>query len=361
MKVLHVTRGSNFASQENGRGGLERAVSELVAAQVQYGLDAEVISIGQDVLSLAGERILANQWSDLPKVVSGKWEYSNPDILHAHDWYAAPVAQYFYAKGLRSIVATAHLPVRRGFTYRDTGLSWQAKARLEHRLFDVVAKVVAPSSMVATFLSQEYGIHSDRIAIIPHGVNSVLFQPAANQARSEGDFHILAVGRITEQKGIEILIRAFATVRNALPNVTLRVIGEGDRLEACKRLVAKLDLSHVVFFEPFAGDMTLVDAYQSANLLVMPSLFEPFGLVGLEAMACGCPVLSIGPTGASYLDPDEVTPDFSPPRLANAILRRISAQPGKVKARQALRDRALNWSWTNAAAKTAKLYEQLCP
>ena len=289
MKILHVTRSMNSLNQESGLGGLERAVSELVAAQVRIGLDAKIISVDQDILSLAGERALTNQWSNLAQAVSNKFESLSPDIIHAHDWYAAPIAEYFYAKGFRSIVATAHLPVRRGFTYRDTGLSWQAKARLEYRLFDVAAMVIAPSTLVARFLSQEYGLHSERTAVIPHGVNSALFQPTANQTRSDREPRILAVGRVTEQKGIEILIRAVARITNALPDVKLTVIGEGDRLDACRRLVARLDLSNTVSFEPFASDETLVDAYCAANLLVMPSLFEPFGLVGTRSIGLRVP------------------------------------------------------------------------
>ena len=360
MKILHVTRSMNSLNQESGLGGLERAVSELVAAQIRIGLDAKIISVDQDILSLAGERALTNQWSNLAQAVSNKFESLSPDIIHAHDWYAAPIAEYFYAKGFRSIVATAHLPVRRGFTYRDTGLSWQAKARLEYRLFDVAAMVIAPSTLVARFLSQEYGLHSERTAVIPHGVNSALFQPTANQTRSDRESRILAVGRVTEQKGIEILIRAVARISNALPNVKLTVIGEGDRLDACRRLVARLDLSNTVSFKPFASDETLVDAYCAANLLVMPSLFEPFGLVGLEALACECPVLGIEPTGASYLETHEVTPHFSPPRLADAIVERLSAQRMKELPDQALRERALRWPWRNAAVRTAELYEELC-
>ena len=80
----------------------------------------------------------------------------------------------------------------------------------------------------------------------------------------------------------------------------------------------------------------------------------------LEALACECPVLGIEPTGASYLETHEVTPHFSPPRLADAIVERLSAQRMKELPDQALRERALKWPWRNAAVRTAELYEELC-
>ena len=92
-----------------------------------------------------------------------------------------------------------------------------------------------------------------------------------------------------------------------------------------RRLADRLDLTESVYFRPTVDTAALVEIYASADLLVMPSLFEPFGLVALEALACGCPVLALRPTGACFLQESELADSPSPSRLAAVIVVRPGA------------------------------------
>jgi len=313
-------------------GGLERAVHELAKAQREIGLDASVV--GSDR-------------RDFP---------AGADILHAHDWYAQPFAQRYFDGGERGIVVTSHLPVRRGFTYRDTAHTWNEKLQMEARLFDLAAAIIAPSPFAAAFLSAEYGITSDRLHVIAHGVDARVFRPPAPSENLNATAHVVTAGRITAQKGVELFIRALPHVARHVAELRATIVGDGDSLPACERLAQRLGLAERITFRPAVAAEELAKLYGTATLFVMPSLFEPFGLAGLEALACGCPVLSIAPTGATYLSPGELAASCSPSRFARAIVTVLQSASKGDGYRAALRERALEWPWSRAAERSAELY-----
>ena len=162
MRVLHVSR-SRESAASTGLGGLERFLEGLVAAQKAEGLDVNVLEVPSDALEEAGDLAVHGSWervSEIGQALLAGFEF---EILHCHDWYAAPLAEASMRTGRRSIIATAHLPLRRGFTYRDTGCTWQAKEMLEGRLFELARTVVAPSLYLSQFIAQEYGLVANRL------------------------------------------------------------------------------------------------------------------------------------------------------------------------------------------------------
>jgi glycosyltransferase involved in cell wall biosynthesis len=354
-KILHLTR----AVTPTSFGGLERAVRELVTAQRDFGLDTRIFEVPPDSLTTGECLIHENKWDRVAAVAGRFIENAMPfDVLHVHDWYGAAAADFWYRLGNRPIVVTMHLPARRGFTYRDTQkTSWRDKVLFEFRLLDVASKIIAPSPYIKDYLVEEYGTDDCKIAVIPQGVSPTFFTEL--QSDRDGDHPtVLYVGRVTSQKGVELLIRAFPYVLKVYNKTCLRIIGQGDALARCQALVSRLGLApHVTFRTPLL-DRDIIDEYQRASLLVMPSVFEPFGLVGLEAMASGCPVLSIRPTGASYLNDDELTPHLSPSRLGAAIGSRLSISIDAIK-RNAIRQRARQFTWERTSKLVAELYETL--
>jgi glycosyltransferase involved in cell wall biosynthesis len=334
LRVLHVTRQSDSSLRpQRPVGGLERAVCELARAQNSIGLDASIVC--GDASDAALEA----------------------DVIHAHDWYGEPFVRRAFRGGFRAIVATSHLPIRRGFTYRDTSHSWTEKLHMEAQLLDVALAIVAPSPFVAGFLEAEYGIDAGRIHVIPHGVDAVAFTPPRDNHQERSGVHLLVVGRVTAQKGVELLIRAIPHVARHAPGLRVTIVGDGDRVPACKALAQRLGVSNRTTFRPAVPSAELPSLYAGASLLIVPSLFEPFGLCGLEALACGCPVLALRPTGAVYLQPEELADSCSPSRMAHAILARLEATSACERARW--RMRALAWPWRKSAAATNELYQRV--
>ena len=358
-RVLHATRGPDL-SERTGSGGLERVLDGLVQAQRAAGHCVEIASVSASILEEATALAQVRDWvrlSALGNKLIGQGEY---DLLHCHDWYAAPIAEAFRERGMRPCVLTSHLPLRRGFTYWDSSVSWDAKTALESRLFDLASLVVAPSKFVAKFLQSEYGTPQSRLSIIGHGVdlNDFVISNINDNAREHQV--LLAVGRLTEQKGFELAIRAFHHLANELPTLRLIIIGNGQRRGSLLRLADYLGISTKVVIAPAVPTAHLCQIFGQVDLVLMPSLFEPFGLVALESLACGTPVLAIAPTGASdFLLDGEVVDTTSPRRLATEISRRLIETRSGDCDRKALRERAAQHTWHLSAMKYERLYQKL--
>lgn len=354
-RILHVTREAVLTGP--GAGGLERALEGLSAAQSEAGYDVAVLPVPARQLEAAGERALNGDWEAVAEIGETLLENHEPAILHCHDWYGAPVLEAFIRRGRRAAVITSHLPLRRGFTYRDSGASWTAKNLLETRAFDLSGAIVCPSWHIVEFLAGEYGVSADRLHRIGHGVDPGRFAHAAEPSAQEGDVKLLAVGRLTEQKGFELLLRALPPLRRARPSLKLEIVGEGEREGTLRRLVGQMGLEDCVELRPSVDTKTLAGLYSRATLMIMPSLFEPFGLVALEALACGCPVLALAPSGAEeFLLAEELAPSPSPSRLALAIERRLEEVTSSGFSREDLRARALCHGWAEAARGLGRVY-----
>lgn len=359
MKVTHLTGIEPSESQTVGSvGGLHRFIEELVNAQKSH-LSAEILPFPADTKIVPSGNVVPLDWNAVADVGRALIGAANADIFHAHDWYGAVALEHLYRCGHRALVMTVHLPIRRGFTYRDTGLHWQVKALLEHRALQLATRVTAPSEYVMRFLIEEYGLPPNRIAVVPHGVNCETFYPLGKH-KLNGPPRVLAVGRLTEQKGFELLVRAFPVILADEPGASLTIVGDGGRRSTLERLIVRLRLEKVVTLVGTASKRQLLEHFDYASLVVMPSQFEPFGLVGLEAMACGCPVLAVAPTGATeYLEDWEVSTAYSPPRLGRAIIEHLRRLRAGTVSRSAVRSRAEAWTWNRAVTAYKNIYDEL--
>lgn len=360
MKVVHV---ATFVDQGVGSadtiGGLGRFLEEIIPAQRCAGLEVTTVDVTQEALTRVALAVTNRDWIGMRDIGWNIVGDIQADIFHFHDWYGAVILDHLYREGHRAFVATSHLPLRRGFTYRDSGLDWHSKAVLESRCLHAVKRVTAPSQYVKKFLVQEYGLAEQIVDVIPHGVNSTEFCSSTLRNAQPGSPCLLAVGRITDQKGFELLVRAMVVVLATEPAARLTIIGNGGAFAALAQLVVELALENAVTLKNGMSKLALIPEYSSATLLVIPSQFEPFGLVGLEAMACGCPVLAIAPTGAEeYLVPHELTYCYTIAGLGKAILKRIDQIRCDGGVRFGVRTRAERMTWNLAADAYAQLYSE---
>ena len=355
MRIVHITA-ARRAGQGSTFGGLERFFEEIIPAQRALGLEVGVLEVAAEALSAAADAISRHDWIGVSEIGCDLLGTANADIFHLHDWYGSIAFEHLYRRGCRALVVSSHLPLRRGFTYRDTGLGWQAKSIIENRCLQAAPVITAPSNYAKRFLIEEYGLSGDRLNVVPHGVDCSTFSPCGGPFIAEPP-RLLAVGRLTEQKGFELLIRAFPLVLTTEPAARLTIVGDGGRRAALSRMIADLNLAGIVTILDAKSKPELARIFSDTTLLIIPSQFEPFGLVGLEAMACGCPVLAIAPTGASeYLESEELTNSYSIARLAQAICRRIQALRQQQGPRSLVRLRAREWSWERAASAYRDLY-----
>jgi len=180
--------------------------------------------------------------------------------------------------------------------------------RIHHEriLYDSASLVIATTPPQFDMLVKDYQQAPEKVPMIPPGYDDNRFFPVSEASRQmlrkrlgyEGKV-ILAIGRLATNKGYDLLIRAFAVVAKRIPDGVLHLAVGGEKLGAgerkiladLKRLVRRLELQRRVKFSGFVPDEKLADHYRAADVFVLSSRYEPFGMTAIEAMACGTPTV----------------------------------------------------------------------
>lgn len=216
-----------------------------------------------------------------------------PDIIHVHDWYGTVWAAAI--KSLRSIpfVMTSHLPTRAGFTYSGHPISMKLKMQLEALGVRMADRIIVPSHFVSNTLIGEYNADQEAITVIPNGVDYSFYAKKKPQNKNGiSRINLLSVSRLTEQKGIMYLLDVVKIVRQSIPNIQCTIVGDGPLRDQLLQECRRLDLQETVRFVGFLQKEQLHKLYQSSTIFLSTSIYEPFGMVILEAMAAGLPVVS---------------------------------------------------------------------
>jgi len=231
------------------------------------------------------------------------------DIIHSHYWLSGLVGGYVKQKLSPPLVHTYHtlgFMKRRALGQKEH----KCRAQSEQHLAHVSDVLISPSIEEKKSLVTEYGISPSKVKIVYPGVNRRLFYPVRNQdvrqkiGCEKNDFVLLYVGRIEPVKGLMTVIRSLEILREENPELLERtkllVIGGGKKEqefasnEEAARVIDLVDrrgLSDSVIFLGSIDQPQLKKYYSSADALIVPSLYESFGLVTVEALACGTPVI----------------------------------------------------------------------
>ncbi|MCI0548161.1 MAG: glycosyltransferase family 4 protein [Candidatus Rokubacteria bacterium] len=195
------------------------------------------------------------------------------------------------------------------------------QARWERKNTERADLVLVTSRSSAAVARRAYGVPEARLAVLPEPINLDAWAPALARARRRPRGHpvVLCVARFYPRKRIEDLLRAAARLRVRLPSARLRVVGRGPTFEAARRLHRELGLGEAV---TLLGDVTweaLVEEYANADAFCLPSVQEGFGVVFLEAMAAGLPVVACRISAIPELVRDGETGLLVPPRDPEAL------------------------------------------
>jgi phosphatidylinositol alpha-mannosyltransferase len=201
--------------------------------------------------------------------------------------------------------------------------------------------------------------------IIPNGIEFSRFATPGPQPQKfrDSDPTILYVGRLEPRKGVEYLIRAFSRIKAELPRARLVIVGEGGLRPRCEKLVRKLKLEDV-HFEGYVPGPLLPGFFQRADLVCVPSTGnESFGIVVLEAMAAGTPVVASRIDGFRTLVEDRRTGVFATPRDPESFAEAALDVLGSGEFRQELienaQEKAQRFDWENVAGQLLDYYEAL--
>jgi glycosyltransferase involved in cell wall biosynthesis len=389
MRIALVSEHANPLAVVGGvdAGGQNVHVAALAGGLAERGHEVTVYSrrdsasTPERVLTPEGyvvEHVPAGPPSDVPKDellqympefshhLRQRWSEEPVDLVHAHFWMSGiasvwaarpsgtPVLQTFHALGSVKLRQQGD---------RDT--SPEARIALERQLCGTVDRVIATCRDEVAELRQ-LGLPGGRASIIPCGVDTDAFAPTSAPARAPGERpRLLVIGRIVERKGVGNVIEALAE----LPGVELVVAGgpAADLLETdpgvarLRELAARLGVADRVRFLGSVSRPDVPGLMCSADVVVAVPWYEPFGIVPLEAMACGRPVVGSAVGGLLDTVVPGLTGELVPPRrpdLLAPVVRDLLADPARREAYgRAGRARAVHtYQWRQVVASTEDVY-----
>jgi len=291
-----------------------------------------------------------------------------PDLVHAHDWIVGLAAQSLARRLQVPLVTTIH-DTAMGKHFGRLDRSQQYVAFTERWLVGESTRTIACSEFVKSELVQHYGGDSGCVDVIPCGVDPALLEVPVNLPAFRSVFAhpeerlVCYVGRLDQEKGIDVLLHAFAQLSGHLPGLRLVLVGEGQRQAELQQLVGELGMTGQVTFLGYVAFPALAAIYRAAEVVVVPSLYEPFGLVALEAMAAGRPVVAAEAGGLTEIVTEGATGLCVPPgdagALAAALERVLSdgALAGRL-ARQGREHAVSGYSWSRVAELTRDCYRR---
>lgn len=282
------------------------------------------------------------------------------DVIHAHDWTA-------YLAGVAAKIASGKpLILHVHATSFDQAASENVDPeifKIEKEAFNIADRVVTVSNFTKRILVTKHGVDPNKIEVIHNGCDTFeppRHQPTLAELKKQGKKIVLYHGRITIQKGVDHLVRAAELVIKNDPDVMFVISGWGDMRDQIMHQVGAMGLSNHFIFAGSLWDEERDRMYQSVDLVVMPSVSEPFGLVPLEALQHGTPSLISKQSGVSEVVGSVLKVDFwDVEEMANKIisslrypvLRGQMVNEGKVELN--------HLSWRNAASKIRDLYSRL--
>lgn len=312
---------------------------------------------------------LLGHMDELAAGLSAAWTNDRPDVVHAHFWMSA-LASLRAARPLGiPVVVTFHaLGAEKRRHQKGADTSPACRIDVERRIAQSADLVIATSRAEVDELDR-LGAEGARIAVIPCGVDVDQFRPEGYVApRSSGLRRIVVIGRLVERKGIEDVITALGGAPDAeliiaggMPPERLDADVDAVRLRSWSELAGVADRTHLV---GRVDHESLPSLIRSADVVVCAPWYEPFGMVALEAMACGVPVVATAVGGLLDSVQDGKTGLHVPPKNPAAIadaLRLILDDPllARRLGETGVRRVRSRFSWQSVAHSTLSAYEVL--
>lgn len=389
----------------DGSGGMSVYLKELTAGLVSFpGVRVDIHTRAQNticveekdispqirVVQLKGgpERPIdrKNLFEFIPEFSENLIDYihrkrENYDIVHTHYWLSGLAGGYVKQKLGLPLVHTYHTL---GFLKTKALGRKEHKSRInsEQHIAQIADVIISPSSEERNNLIEAYGISPSKVKVVYPGVNPRIFYPGTNamvqkQMKYNADDTILLyVGRIEPVKGLSVVIEALRLLKENNPQksdkVKLLVVGGGKKDEEfssnkevsrIKRAIGLHGLQENIFFLGSVDHYQLRKYYSAAHALIVPSLYESFGLVTVEALACGTPVL-VSQVGKMKSIVKERKNGYSfPPNDPVALWRSIENfcdQGNRLWSRSSIREDIIHrFSWDEAAGQTHEIYKEL--
>lgn len=290
-------------------------------------------------------------------------------IVHTHTWYASftgYLAKILY--GVPLVVTCHSLEPLRPWKQDQLGRGYYLSTWIEKLAIESADKIIAVSQMMKEDIMKYFNVSNYRIAVIHNGIdlNKWKKTPLSNTLKKEygiKDDYLLFVGRPTKQKGIEYLLEATNYIDK---NIQLVLCAVGADTKEYEQEIGKkiAQKKNIVWINKLLEEEKYIQLYSNALVFICPSIYEPFGIINLEAMACETPVVASAVGGIKEVVVQEKTgilvEPANPKQLAEGINRLLKdkalAQKMGKEGRKRVEEK---FSWTYIAQQTKTLYESL--
>ena len=371
-------------------GGMNVYVRELATALAQTGVHCRVyvrawdndlprfveVEPGFEIVHVnagpydAPKDQLARYVDEFAHGVAQDFETFKPEAIHANYWLSGVAGNALKCQFNLPLIATFHTLAR---VKADSGdYEPESRARAETDVIGCSDIVMSNCDAESKQLVDFYDTDPDRIEVIPPGVDHAFFSPGPKSGarwalKSDERPLLLFVGRIQPLKGVDVAVKALAASSHS--DARLWIVGGASgtqgasELANIRRLITDLDVEDRVEFYPPQPHHLLSTFYRAADVVLVPSKSESFGLVALEAAACGTPCVASAVGGLLTLVEEGRTgyliDDRNPQKFADAVDRILSDPDLAAKMSSDAANHALNYTWCESARKLAAVVSAL--
>lgn len=280
------------------------------------------------------------------------------DVIHAHDWMTFPAAVALAESSGKPLVVHVHsLEHDRSGLFVNEEINQIEKFGLQQ-----ADKVIAVSYFTKRSIEKHHGISPSKVSVVHNGVYARDSAPDYRSKKTWPNHVVLFLGRVTFQKGPEYFVEVASKVIPHVPDVLFVLAGAGDMLPAVIERVKQLDLTSSFMFPGFMQGDELEEIFSVADLYVMPSVSEPFGITALEAISFDTPVIISKQSGVAEVIEHALKVDFwDIDRMADLIINALVHPELRYDLARMAREELKRLHWDAAALKTLEVYEDLSP
>jgi glycogen(starch) synthase len=289
------------------------------------------------------------------------------DVFHAHDWLVANAGiglKHLFRKPLLVTMHSTEIGRRDGLHTTTEKMIHETEAWLTYEAW----RVICCSDYMISHVKWAFGLPNDKLVMVPNGVNTASYDSVDGDLKAfrskfalPEEKIVLFVGRLVYEKGVQILINAVPKILQKV-NAKFIIVGSGYMKEQLTNIVRSMGLEHKVLFQGFIDETSLQRLQKVADVTVVPSLFEPFGIVALEAMAAKSPVVASDTGGLSEIIQHDVTGVKVYPNNTDSLAWGVCKVLTDESYRQYLRENAYKrilerYDWAKIAQETQGIYE----
>jgi glycosyltransferase involved in cell wall biosynthesis len=351
-------------------GGLGVACSGLIAGLEEKGIDVELVlpnSTQVITKKLSKKKIFTALYEDLDKKIESyvlmcrKIPISilkKIDLIHAHDWMTYKAAIQLKKISKKPLILHVHSIEfdRNGRNNINHNICEVEKAGME-----CADRIIAVSNFTRERISRHYGIKLSKISVVHNGINlNSINKKTRMVQKNRCKKKVLFLGRLTSQKGPAHFIAAAYKILQRKKNIEFIIAGDGDLKKSLIRQVKALKMNSKVKFVGFLPHTKIDEAYKMADVYVMPSVCEPFGISPLEAMKNGTPVVLSKDAGVCEIIKNCLKIDFwNVTEIADKVIKLLESDKLYQKLSIEGKEEVNNFSWDLAAEKCINIYKDV--